>query len=89
MKSNCREGILSDSVDSKSFVENLVRNNSECTGFFKCFSVFFLYDMYFQTQYTKFKIPVFPFGNDSQIPLIEYSKTTNSTASLVAAISKK
>ena len=27
-KSDCREGILSDVVDSKSFVENLVRNNS-------------------------------------------------------------
>ena len=39
MKSNCREGILSASVDSKSFVENLVRNNNECTGFFMCFSV--------------------------------------------------
>ena len=49
MKSNCREGISSDSVDSKSFVENLVRNNNECTGFFMCFSVclfVFLYDMY-------------------------------------------
>ena len=39
MKSNCREGILSDSVDSKSFVENLVRNNNECAGFLMCFSV--------------------------------------------------
>ena len=35
-KSDCREGILSDSVDSKSCLENLVRNNSECTGFLMC-----------------------------------------------------
>ena len=50
----------------------------------------FLYDMYLilNTQ-VKFKISLFPPGNESQIPLIEYSKTTNSTASVVAAISKK
>jgi len=28
-------------------------------------------------------------GFESEIPLIEYSKTTNGTASLVAAINKK
>ena len=42
---------------------------------------------FFKTH-TKFKISVFPLGNESQIPLIEYSKTTSNTASLVAAISK-
>ena len=40
LKSDCSEGILSDSVDSKSFLESLVRNNSECTGFLMWFSVF-------------------------------------------------
>ena len=39
-KSDCRGGILSDAVDSNSFLKNLVRNNRECTGFFTCFSVF-------------------------------------------------
>ena len=39
-KSDCSKGILSDSVDSKSFLETLVRNNSECTGFLMWFSVF-------------------------------------------------
>ena len=73
-KSDCREGILSDAVDSKSFLENLVRNNySGCTRFFMCFSVFFLYNMYFQTHTIKVKnICIrFPLGNESQIPLIE------------------
>ena len=41
LKSNyCSEGILSDSVNSKSLLENLVRNNSECTRFLMWFSVF-------------------------------------------------
>ena len=38
-KSDCSEGILSDSVDSKSFLKNLVRNG-ECTGFLMWLSVF-------------------------------------------------
>ena len=33
LKSDYSEGILFDSVDSKSLLKNLVRNNSECTGF--------------------------------------------------------
>ena len=40
LKSDCSEGILSDSVDIKSFLENLARNNGECTGFLMSFSVF-------------------------------------------------
>ena len=43
----------------------------------------------FKHTQIKFKISVFPLGNKSQIPQIEYSKSTNSTASLVAAMSKK
>mgnify|MGYP000438787338 CR=1 FL=1 len=54
-----------------------------------CISVFFLCVTSLFKTHTNFKISVFPRGNESQIPLIEYSKTTNSTASLVAAISKK
>ena len=38
LKSDYSEGILSDSVDSKSLLKNLVRNNSECTGFLMWFS---------------------------------------------------
>ena len=33
LKGDCSEGILSDSDDSISFLENLVRDNSDCTGF--------------------------------------------------------
>ena len=47
-KSDCREGILSDAVDNnKPFLENLVRNNSECSRFFYVIFIFFLYNMYF------------------------------------------
>ena len=42
LKSDCSEGILLDSVDSKSLLENLVRNNSECTGFLMWLSVFYM-----------------------------------------------
>ena len=54
-----------------------------------CISVFFVCVTSLFKTHTKFKISVFPLGNESQIPLIDYSKTTNSTASFVAAISKK
>ena len=40
LKSDCNEGILSDSVDIKSFLENLARNNGECTGFLMSFQFF-------------------------------------------------
>ena len=44
--------MLSDPVDSKSSLENLVRNNSECAGFFMCFSfvVFFFTCIFKHTQ---------------------------------------
>ena len=38
LKSDYSDGILSDSVDSKSLLKNLVRNSSECTGFLMWFS---------------------------------------------------
>ena len=98
---------MSDAVDSKSFLDNLLRNNTECTGLFICISisgffVLFCFVFFFlcvcvcvcvtcilkHTQ-LKFKLSVFPFGNESQIPLIECSKTRYKTASLVGAISKK
>ena len=40
LKSDCSEGILSGSVESKSFLQNLVKNNGECTGILMWFSVF-------------------------------------------------
>ena len=68
-KSDWSEGILSDSIDSKSFLENLVTNNNERTGFLMCFSDFFLYDMYFfPTQSSKDLYSLLAF-NESQVPL--------------------
>ena len=87
-KSDCSEGILSDSVDSKSFLENLVRNNSECTGFLIWFSVFCMTCIFKHAKRSKYVYSLLAFI-ESQIALIEYTKTINSTASLVAAISKK
>ena len=86
LKSDYSEGILSDSVDSKSLLENLVRNNSECTGFLMWFSVFCMTCIFKPTKRSKYVYSLLLF-NESQLPLIEYTKTVNSTASLVAAIS--
>ena len=80
---------MSDAVDSKSFHENLVRNNSEIAqGAFQFFYIFILSCIFKHTQSSKYLYSLLAF-DESQIPLIEYSKTTNSTAPLVAAISKK
>ena len=86
LKSDYSEGILSDSVDSKSLLENLVRNNSECTGFLMWFSVFCTTCIFKPTKRSKYVYSLLVF-TESQLPLIEYTKTVNSTASLVAAIS--
>ena len=40
LKSDYSEEILSDLVDSRSLLENLIRNNNEYTGFLMWFSVF-------------------------------------------------
>ena len=85
LKSDHSEGILSDSVDSKSLLENLVRNNSECTGFLMWFSVLCMTCIFKPTKRSKYVYSLLLF-NESQQPLIEYTKTVNSTASLVAAI---
>ena len=84
LKSDYSEGILSDSVDSKSLLENLIRNNSECTGFLMWFSVFCMTCIFTPTKRSKYIYFLLLF-NKSQLPLIEYNKT-NGTASLVAAI---
>ena len=86
LKSDYSEEILSDSVDSKSLLENLVRNNSECTGFLMWFSVLCMTRIFKPTERSKYVYSLLLF-NESQQPLIEYTKTVNSTASLVAAIS--
>ena len=79
-------GILFDSVDSKLILENLVRNNSECTGFLMWFLVFCMTFFFKPTKRSKYVYSLLIF-NGSQMPLIEYTKTVNSTASLFAAIS--
>ena len=53
------------------------------------FSFFVGHVFHFKQAQIQFKISLFPLSNESQILLNDYSKTTNSTASLVAAISKK
>ena len=86
LKSDYSEGILCDSVDGKSLLENVVRNNSQCTGFLMWFSVFCMTCIFTPTKRSKYVYSLLLF-NESQLPLIEYTKTVNSTASLVAAIS--
>ena len=72
------------------FSKILHENNSEMHRVFDVLCSFCVWHV-FNLKHTqiKFKISVFPLGNESQIPQIEYSKTTNGAASLVAAISKK
>ena len=83
LKSDYSEGILSDSVDGKSLLENV---NSECTGFLMWFSVFCMTCIFKPTKRSKYVYSLLLF-NESQLPLIEYTKTVNNTASLVVAIS--
>ena len=83
LKSDYSEGILSDSVDGKSLLENV---NSQCTGFLMWFSVFCMTCIFTPTNRSKYVYSLLLF-NESQLPLIEYTKTVNSTASLVVAIS--
>ena len=83
LKSDYSEGILSDSVDGKSLLENV---NSECKGFLMWFSVFCMTCIFTPTKRSKYVYSLLLF-NESQLPLIEYTKTVNSTASLVVAIS--
>ena len=78
--------LKSDSVESKSILKNLVRNNSQCTGFLMWFSVFCITCIFKPTKRSKYVCSLLVF-NESQMPLIEYTKTVSSTASLVAAIS--
>ena len=68
LKSDYSEGILSDSVDSKSLLENLVRNNSECTGFLMWFSVFCMTCIFKPTKRSKYVYSLLLF-NESQLVL--------------------
>ena len=77
LKSDCSEGILSDSVDSKSFLKNIVRDNSDCTGFLMWFSVFCMTCIFENTKRSKYVYSLLVF-NESQMPVIEYTKTINS-----------
>ena len=54
LKSDYSEGILFDSVDSKSLLKNLVRNNSECTGFLMWLSVFYMTCIFKPTKRSKY-----------------------------------
>ena len=71
LKSDCSKGILSDSADTKLFLENLVRNNSECTRFLMWFSVFCMTCIFKHTKRSKYVYSLLVF-NESQMPLIEY-----------------
>ena len=66
LKSDYSEGILSDSVNSKSLLENLVRNNSECTGFLMWFSVFCMTCIFKPTKRSKYVYSLLLF-NESQV----------------------
>ena len=68
LKSDYSERILSDSVDSKSLFENLVRNNSECTGFLMWFSVFCMTCIFKPTKRSKYVYSLLLF-NESQLVL--------------------
>lgn len=74
LKSDYSEGILCDSVDGKSLLENVVRNNSQCTGFLMWFSVFCMTCIFKPTKRSKYIYSLLLF-NESQLPLDEYTKT--------------
>ena len=71
LKSDYSEGILSDLVDNRSLLENLIRNSNEYTGFLMWFSVFCMTCVFKPTKRSKYIYFLLLF-NESQLPLIEF-----------------
>ena len=89
--SDHKEGLLCDSVQSKSIIlliilENAIINNDECTGFLMWLPCYCISCIYKPTKKSKYMYSLLVY-NDDHIQTIQYTKNINGTASLVEAVS--
>ena len=81
------EGLLTDSLQCKSILENEIIHNSECTGFLSSFSLYCNSCTFKPTKKIKFYVFLLPY-NERYMSPIQYIKNINGMASLVDAIRK-
>ena len=79
------QGVLSDSIQSKSILPDFITNNSKLTGFLMWFSGHCISCIFKSTKKSKYLYSLLNF-NESQIPPIQYSKNIIGAACLVEAI---
>lgn len=78
--------LLSSSVQSKSSLENLIIDNSDCTGFLMWFASYFISCIYKPTSKSKYVYSLLTY-DESQVPPMQYIKSIKGTDSLVRSIS--
>ena len=76
----------SDSVQSKSILEDAIINNNECTGFLMWLPCYCISCIYKPTKKSKYTYALLVY-NENHIQTIQYTKNINGTASLVEAVS--
>ena len=76
------KGLLCDSVQSKSILENAIINNDECTGLVMWLPCYCISCIYEPTKKSKYMYSLLVY-NENQIQTIQYTKNINGTASLV------
>ena len=79
------EGVLFESVQSKSVLQNIIQNNSECTGFLIWFASFCVRCISKSIQKSKYVYSLLIY-DESQMTPIQYTKKINGIACLVKAI---
>ena len=85
--SDSSEGVLSNSFESKLMLQNIIVNNSECTGFLMWFSSHCISCIFKPTKKSKYLYCLLAYDENHVTP-IQHSKNINGTASVVEAISK-
>ena len=88
VSSNSSEGVLSDSLGSKLLLQNIIVNNSECTGFLMWFSCYCISCIFTLTKKSKYLYCLLAY-NENHVTPIQHSKDINGTASVAEAISEK
>ena len=80
------EGLLCDSRQSKSILENAIINNDDCTGFLMWLPCYCISCIYKPTKKSKYMYSILVY-NENHIQTIQYTNNINGTASLVEAVS--
>ena len=81
------EGLLTDSLQSESILENEIIHNSECTGFLISFSSYCIRRIFKPTKRSKYMYSLLLYNERKTSP-IQYTKNINGTASLVMPLEK-